>query len=95
MDSIITRSLAVALLYLAPPALLYLAYHLYSTQSRSPTPVHDIKLPTVPDPTPLLEFDLATAKTRDHIYVNKTCERLISSQRRPRTRPALVPKFRG
>ncbi|GAA5999457.1 uncharacterized protein JCM10292_004150, partial [Rhodotorula paludigena] len=38
----------------------------------SKVPEKPAKPTTLPEPDPLLDFDLATAKTRDHLYVNKT-----------------------
>ncbi|KAI5480400.1 hypothetical protein MNV49_000975 [Pseudohyphozyma bogoriensis] len=55
-------------------AVIVLAYRHFSTKSSpAPAPPVDVKAPPkIAEPTPWLDFDLKTATTRDHIYVNKT-----------------------
>lgn len=59
---------------ISPLFLLALAYvyHARSVKAAGVTKKVVEPLPTLADPDPYLDFDLKTAKTRDHIYVNKT-----------------------
>ena len=51
--------------------LLIAAHRLYARPLRKAEAKRDAPSLALPDPTPLLQFDLATARTRDHIYANK------------------------
>ncbi|GAA5913255.1 hypothetical protein JCM6882_000044 [Rhodosporidiobolus microsporus] len=68
-------SAAATLLVVAEPRLRLINW-LWGTakadaQVEKPAPIKEAKPTTLPDPDPLLDFDLETATTRDHIYVNK------------------------
>ncbi|GAA5827482.1 hypothetical protein JCM11251_003831 [Rhodosporidiobolus azoricus] len=70
-------SAAATLVLVAEPRLRLLA-RLWGTRkaagssAEKPVQVEETKPEKLPDPDPLYEFDLETATTRDHIYVNKT-----------------------
>lgn len=65
-------STTLAVFIAVPLALLAIAYRFYSAKPATPVKVLSDVLPTLPDPSPMHSFDLRTARTRDHIVVNKT-----------------------
>lgn len=60
--------------FVVPLIALAAAYAFHSRQSPVKAAPVAAGAPQVPDPDPYTDFDIKTAKTRDHIYVNKVRE---------------------
>ncbi|GAA6036704.1 hypothetical protein JCM8097_003438 [Rhodosporidiobolus ruineniae] len=74
-----TALVLITLAVLAPKYGLVERFLGTNTKSLEPVkaPAKEEKPQRLPDPEPLLDFDLETATTRDHIYVNKTINNWI------------------